>query len=108
MMPVMASAMLESIEVLGGACNAFRTRCVDGIEADRERCRELLERNPSIATALNPLIGYDRASQIAKESAKSKRSVRSVAREAGISEADLDACLNVRDMTEPGIPGTDA
>ena len=107
MMPVMAMAMLESMHVLAGACNAFRTRCVDGIQADRERCKELLERNPSIATALNALVGYDKASKIAKKSAAEKRSVRDVALEAGLSEEQLDTYLNVRDMTEPGIPGAD-
>lgn len=106
MMPVMAHAFLESVHILSGACDTFRTRCLDGISADRERCRELLELNPSIATALNALIGYDEASKIAKTSAKEKRSVRDVAREAGVSDADLDAYLNVRDMTEPGIPGS--
>ena len=105
MMPVMAISVLESIEVLAGACDAFRTRCVDGIEADIERCRELLERNPSIATALNPLVGYDRASEIAKKSASQKRPVRDVAREAGLTDEELDDYLDVRDMTEPGIPG---
>ena len=105
MMPVMAHAMLESVHILAGACSAFRTKCVDGIRADVARCQELLERNPSIATALNALIGYDKASKIAKQSAAEKRSVREVAREYGISDADIDTYLNVREMTEPGIPG---
>jgi fumarate hydratase, class II len=106
MMPVMAHAMLESIAILAGACDAFRTRCLDGIEADRERCRELLELNPSIATALNRSIGYDQASKVAKAAAKTRRSVREVALEMGLlSEAELDHVLNVRDMTEPGVPG---
>ncbi len=106
MMPVMAHAMLESISILSGASDAFRTRCLDGIEADRERCRELLELNPSIATALNGAIGYDKASIVAKTAAKSKKSVREVVREMGLlSEEELDRLLNVREMTEPGIPG---
>ena len=106
MMPVMAHAMLESIHILQGAADAFRVRCVDGIKADRERCRELLELNPSIATALNAAIGYDKASVVAKTSAAERRSVRDVAKEMGLlSDEQLDQYLNVFDMTEPGIPG---
>ncbi|NND71754.1 MAG: class II fumarate hydratase [Rhodothermales bacterium] len=106
MMPVMAHAMLESIEVLSGACDAFRTRCLDGIRADEARCKELLELNPSIATALNAAVGYDKASKIAKFSAANKITVRQAAIDLGmLSEDELDRYLNVRDMTEPGIPG---
>ena len=106
MMPVMAHAMLESVEILAGGCDAFRERCLDGITANRERARELLEKNPSIATALNDAIGYDAASKVAKRAAAEGRSVRDVVREEGlVPEADLDAVLDVRSMTEPGIPG---
>ena len=106
MMPVMAHAMLESIEILSGACDAFRTKCVDGIEANRERARELLLKNPSIATALNAEIGYDKASKVAKKAAAENRSVRDVVVEMGlIPEERLDDVLDVRSMTEPGIPG---
>ncbi len=107
MMPVMAHAMLESISILTGACNAFRINCLEGIEADRERCRELLELNPSIATALNSAIGYDQAAKVAKKSASERKSVREAAKEMGLlSDEQLDEYLNVRDMTEPGIPGS--
>ena len=106
MMPVMAYCMLESISILAGACDAFRTRCVDGVEADRARCRELLELNPAIATALNAAIGYDKAADIAKKAARERRSVRDVLQEANLlPAADIDAILDVRPMTEPGIPG---
>ncbi|RMF56336.1 MAG: class II fumarate hydratase [Bacteroidetes bacterium] len=106
MMPVMAHAQLESIQILAGACEAFRTRCLEGIEADRERCRELLELNPAIATALNSVIGYDKAAEVAKIAARERRSVRDVVRKMGLlSDEELDHYLNVRDMTEPGIPG---
>ncbi len=107
MMPVMAHAMLQSISILAHGCHAFRRRCLEGIEADRARCRELLELNPSIATALNAAIGYDRAAQVAKKAAAERRSVREVAREMDLlSDEDLDRYLNVREMTEPGIPGS--
>ncbi|HEY0023935.1 MAG TPA: class II fumarate hydratase [Longimicrobium sp.] len=106
MMPVMAHNFLESVSILANGCDAFRTNAVEGITANRERCRELLERNPSIATALNAYIGYDEAAAVAKESAKNFESVRDVVKRRGLlSDEQLDTVLNVRDMTEPGIPG---
>lgn len=106
MMPVMAYAMLESVSALAGACEAFRTKCVEGIEANRERAKELLELNPSIATALNAEIGYDAASKVAKKAAAEEKSVREVLLDMGlVDEKRIDEVLNVRSMTEPGIPG---
>ena len=106
MMPVMAYATLESVGVLAGAVEAFRARAVAGLEANRERVRELLEKNPAIATALNSHIGYDAAAKVAKRAAAEGRSVRDVLREmALVPEDQLDAVLDVRAMTEPGIPG---
>lgn len=106
MMPVMANAFLQSVDILARGCDAFRENAVDGIGANRERCRELLEKNPSIATALNAYIGYDEASSVAKEAASRSESVRDVVKRRGLlSDAQLDEVLNVREMTEPGIPG---
>ena len=106
MMPVMTHNLLESITILGTVCDAFRTKCVEGITANRKRAQELLERNPSIATALNKSIGYDEAAKVAKEAAANGESVREVVKRRGLlSDEQLDTILNVRDMTEPGIPG---
>jgi fumarate hydratase, class II len=106
MMPVMAQAFLESATLLASGVRAFTTRCVEGIEANEDRCRELLEKNPSIATALNPFIGYDAAAEVAKQSARERRSVRDVVLEKGLLDPDkVDEALDVRDMTEPGLPG---
>ncbi len=107
MMPVMAHALLESVEILTRSLDAFRTSCLDGITANRDRAREMLERNPAIATALNRTIGYDIASKVAKKAAAEGRSVRDVVTEMGVlpDGTDLDALLDVRSMTEPGIPG---
>ncbi len=106
MMPVMAHNLLESIAILTTVSDAFRTMCVEGITANRKRAQELLERNPSIATALNKSIGYDEAAKVAKEAAANNESVRDVVKRRGLlTEAQLDTILNVRDMTEPGIPG---
>ena len=106
MMPVIADALLESIHVLAGASVAFAVRCVEGIAARPERARELLERNPAVATALNAYVGYDKAAEVAKKAARESRSVRDVVEEMGLVAPDeLDRALDVRDMTEPGVPG---
>ena len=106
MMPIMATCLLDSISILAGACRAFHDRCLVGIEADRSRCRELLELNPSIATALNAAIGYDAAAKVAKEAATRRVPVRTVVKEQNLlTDAALDAVLDVRDMTRPGFPG---
>ncbi len=101
MMPVMGHALLESVTLLANGCSAFTQRCVVGIEANLPRVRELLERNPSIATALNPRIGYDAASEVAKEAAREGVSVREVVLRRGlIPEDEIDEALDVRGMTE--------
>ena len=106
MMPVMAHAMLQSIELLTGSVEAFRSKCVEGIEANHDRCAELLELNPSVATALNTAIGYDKASKVAKRAVKERKSVRTVVKEMGLLSAEeLEEYLDVRGMTEPGVPG---
>jgi fumarate hydratase, class II len=106
MMPVMAYALLQSIALLGTASDALAEKCVAGITANEERCRELLEGNLSLATALAPRIGYDRAAAIAKQAFAEGRTAREVALEtSGLSEAEVDEILDARAMTEPGIPG---
>lgn len=103
MMPVLAQSILESIGLLSRGARAFAERCVKGIQANPDRCQELLERNPAIATALNLRVGYDRASQVAKEAARDGVSVREVVRRLGlIPEEELDQALDVRGMTEGG------
>jgi len=105
MMPVLAASLLESITILAGTARAFTDRCVRGITANEPRAQELLEKNPSIATALNPYIGYDVASEVAKQAAREGRSVRDVVTERGLVDAEtIDRALNVRSMTEPGVP----
>ncbi len=105
MMPVLAQALLESITLLAKISTAFADKCVAGIEVNIERAKELLEKNPSIATALNPYIGYDAASVVAKEAAKRGVSVRQVVAEKELLPDDeIDDALDVRGMTEPGLP----
>ena len=106
MMPVMAHALLQSISILAAAARVLAEKCVDGITANEERCVELLEKNPSLATALAPRIGYDLAATIAKESFKRRVTAREVAYElSGLSKAEVDEIMDARVMTEPGIPG---
>ena len=105
MMPVMAHALLESVTLLANMATTFADRCVAGIEANEERTRELLEKNPSIATALNPYIGYDKAAEVAKEAARDGLSVREVVEKRELMAPEkVDEALNVRKMTEPGLP----
>ncbi|MCY4159591.1 MAG: class II fumarate hydratase [Bacteroidetes bacterium] len=107
MMPVMAVALLESIQILAGANNAFVDKCLSTMDANRPRCQELLELNPSLATALNSAIGYDMAAKIAKEAVASGLTVREVALKMNVlDEKSLDSLLDMRNMTQPGIPGT--
>ncbi len=107
MMPVMAHNLLESIRLLGNACEIFTDKCVRGITANEERCRELVELSMSMVTSLAPRIGYDRAAEIAKESVQSGRTVRELCLEKKIlPEAELQAALDPIAMTEPGGGGS--
>jgi fumarate hydratase class II len=82
----------------------FTDRCVVGIEANEEHCRQMVERSLALATALAPTIGYDRAAEVAKEAHRSGRTVREVAETwAVLSPAELDAVLGTHRMTEPGL-----
>jgi fumarate hydratase class II len=106
MMPVMAHALLQSISLLAAAARVLAEKCVDDITANEARCTELLEKNPSLATALAPRIGYDLAATIAKESFKRKSTAREVAYElSGLPREEVDEIMDARVMTEPGIPG---
>ncbi|HEY7150024.1 MAG TPA: class II fumarate hydratase [Gaiellaceae bacterium] len=99
--PVIARNVLDSIRLLSAASRLFAEKCVDGIEANRETCERYAELTLSAATALNPYIGYDKATEIVKEAAASGRSLRDVAREAGVDEETLDAALDYRAMANP-------
>ncbi len=103
MMPVMAHNLLESIRLLTNSVSVFRERCVEGIEANVERCNELVEQSMGMVTSLVPIIGYDRAAQIAKESANTGRTVRKICQEWNIlPEETLNAALDPASMTTPG------
>jgi fumarate hydratase class II len=97
--PVLARNLLDSIRLLVAACRAFDEKCVRGIGANRERAEQYAELTLAAATALNPHIGYDRATEIVKKAVASGRTLREVAREEGVDEATLDAALDYRAMT---------
>jgi fumarate hydratase, class II len=99
--PMMSRNLLESIRLLAGAARALAEKCVDGIEANREQCERYAELTLSAAAALNPYVGYDKGTEIVKEAAASGRSLREVAREAGIEESVLDEALDYRAMAKP-------
>ena len=104
MMPLIAHNLLESIELLSNGVDTLRERCIEGIEANAERAKELVMANIIVVTALNPHIGYDKGAEIAKEAFSSGRTVREVALEKGVmEEAELDAALDIIKMTEGGI-----
>lgn len=104
MMPVAGVAALESITLLATSARNFSERCVEGLQAT-DRGPELVERSPMLATALNPVIGYDEAAKIAKESIRTGRSIRQLARSKGVSEAVLNKVLDLGKMTKPGLEG---
>jgi fumarate hydratase, class II len=99
--PLLARNLLDSIKLLASACRLLDEKCVSGIEANREQCERYAELTLSAATALNPYIGYDKASEIVKQAASSGRSLREVAREAGVDDATLDTALDFRAMAKP-------
>ncbi len=105
-MPVIAHAMLESIRLLTNVVEIFRKRCVEGIVANKERCAELIEYSMAMVTSLVPVIGYDKSAEIAKESAKTGKTVRQLCREKKVLPDDqLAAALDPVEMTKPGGEG---
>jgi fumarate hydratase class II len=103
MMPMMAHNILESIRILANGIETFTLRCVAGISAREDRCRELIEGSMAMVTSLVPIIGYDLAAEIAKESAKTGETVREVCRRRKIlPESELEKALDSLSMTKPG------
>jgi fumarate hydratase class II len=107
MLPVMARNVLESERLLANVCRVFADKCISGLEANVERCREYAESSPSIVTPLNHFVGYDEAAKIAKQALAERKTIRQVVIERGhvssgtISEEKLDQVLDVLSMTRP-------
>jgi fumarate hydratase class II len=103
MLPVIAKNLLESIRLLSAACRLLARRCIEGIEADVERCRAYAMASPAIVTALNPLIGYEMAASVAHQAQAEGRDLRSVILERGLlDEREIDRALDVEAMTRGG------
>lgn len=104
--PVLFYNLFQSIEILTNAVETLRVNCIEGIKANREHSRELVERSSATATALAPTIGYKKASQLAKVAADENRKLREIIVEYGVlSEEEIEEVLDYEQMTQPGIPG---
>ena len=106
MMPVIAHTALESLTILTNMSRAFAEFCVIGIEANRERARELMERSSALSTPLAPYLGYALAAEISKQAVRESRTIREIVIERGIFTAEeLDQLLAPHELTEPGVAG---
>jgi fumarate hydratase class II len=105
--PFIARNLLDSIELLASASRLLSEKCVDGIEANRERNEQYAEATLSAATALNPHIGYDKGTEIVEQAVATGRPLREVAREAGVDESILDEALDYHAMAKPHGPEYD-
>lgn len=104
MMPVITYNILESIRLLAASAVNITDRCIAGIQANAERCSEMIEKSLAMCTALAPEIGYDAAAAIAKESYKTGKTVREIALEKKVmSPKRLEKILDPLRMTKPGI-----
>jgi fumarate hydratase, class II len=99
-MPVMAANLLDAINLLAAAAESFRTKCIDGLEPDRQRCEQLIELSLAMVTALAPKLGYDAAADIAKQAHQTGKTIREICLEQDIlPEAELTALLDARTQT---------
>ncbi|HEX2637792.1 MAG TPA: aspartate ammonia-lyase [Gemmatimonadales bacterium] len=106
MMPVIAHNIVFALIIVGNATRVFAERCVDGIEADAAQCAYWLERSPALVTALAPKIGYAEAARLAKEALATGQTVRELVTGKRVLEgAELEEVLDLRAMTELGVPG---
>jgi fumarate hydratase class II len=109
MLPMMAYNLLESLRLLTNVSRRFADLAIDGMVANEATCVAYVEISPSMATALNPLIGYDKAAEIAKRSYKERRPVRELAAEmTDLTPAQITEALDPRRQTEPGLTGESA
>ncbi len=102
--PLIARNVLESVRLLARSADNFAAQCVDGLQADAERCRQLVENDLAIVTALVPAIGYDRSAELSKRALDEDRPLRVVVKESGVlSDDEVDRVLDVKRMTEGGV-----
>ena len=107
MLPMLARNVLESVRLLANVSRLFADRCIDGITADVERCKEYAESSPAVVTPLNRYIGYEAATKVVKQSLSERKTIRQVVLENGyvergdLTEQELDEALDVLSMTHP-------
>jgi fumarate hydratase class II len=102
MMPLIGHNLLQSIHFLAKAVDNFSKRCIEGLESDRERCEEMIEKSLALATALTPKIGYDEAARISRKAYDQGKTIRQVVEEEGIlSKEELDRRLDPQTMIAP-------
>lgn len=108
MMPVIAYNIINSLEILKNGIKAFRVKCISGIIANKEKCREYLEKNPIIATALTPILGYHKTSEIVKEAYLKNKSIKEIVLELKLMKEDeLDKILDFKKLIQPNILNTE-
>lgn len=104
-MPLIAYDFLHSIQILASGSRVLAKRCIAGITANVERCRELAESSPALVTVVAPIVGYDKAAAIAKKVLEQRRSIKDVmVEELGMSREEVDRLLDLKKLTKPGIP----
>ena len=109
MMPVITHNIVFMLIIVGNATRVFAERCIEGVEADAEQCAHWLERSPALVTALAPKIGYAAAAKLAKEAVASGLTVRELVTKKGVLDPkEMDVVLDLRAMTELGVPGAGA
>jgi aspartate ammonia-lyase len=107
MMPVIAHNLVFALIIVGNATRVFAERCLDGIEADAAQCAYWLERSPALVTALAPKLGYAEAARLAKEALATGLTVKELVTRKGLLQgAELEQVLDLRAMTELGVPGS--
>lgn len=107
-LPMIAHNLFQSLQLLRGAADLLADKCIRGIEADEDRCRDLLENSFAMLTALSPYIGYEAASELALEAQRTGKTIRQAALEQGLfTKEQIDRILSTVEMTKPGIAGTD-
>ncbi len=108
MMPMLAFTIGEQIKILNGGLGAFLNKCLVGIKPNEENCRRFLERSMGLVTALNPIIGYMKAAEVAKESQRTGRSIKEIILDKGyLTEEQMNKVLDPGPLTKPGIPSVD-
>ena len=104
-LPLVALCLLESLGVLARGCRLLRSRCIEGLEADEERCRRHVESSTALVTALVPVLGYEGAASVASKALESGRSVRAVVTEDGLLTPDeFDALIAPEAVCRLGMP----